>query len=469
MPAMAAVRRSGTPTRLSSPCRAAAALLLGAAAGCGATGEPGPTLSSLMPAASYNDSALVLAMMGDDFRPSYEVDARTGAATLDTGGFRAWVTPYRVSDGPRTELRNVVWQSLELLAGELPAGTPAGPYDVTVADPRGRTATLPGMFQSLGPDTTPPLVRIVSPASNASFAVGAVVPIVATAEDGAGTVTSLTAVMSSGSGAMQGYTCPVTGESTVSCAFTLTAPGAASTPDELTIHVTATDAAGQVGDARAQFDLVRAPAFNSLSPTAGSTLGGTQVYIEGAGLTQRNGSVDVRFDGAPATIVGLGPNSVQVSTPPHATPATVSVAVTIAGVTVRKDAGFTYVAPPLVRNIIPTSGPAAGGFPVTVVGDNFVPQTTAIYFGNAPLRCPRYSSANRIDGIAPPGVGTLAVIADDSVSGIFPNATVPFRYDPQDAGPGPLDGGADGSADGATIGILAPDAGLGGTDCPGAP
>src|SRR6185312_5646216 len=266
-----------------------------------------------------------------------------------------------------------------------------------------------------GPDSTGPVVRIVSPAANTAFAVGALVPIVVTAEDGVGTVTGLTAVMSSGSGALQPYTCPATGDPTVSCAFTLPAPGAAGTPDQLTIIVTATDAVGNIGDARAQFDLVRAPAFNSMSPTAGGTQWGTQVYIEGAGLSQRNVPVDVRFDGIPATIVGQGPNSLQVSTPEHVTPATVPVTITIAGVTVRKDAAFTYVAPPIVRNIVPTSGPSTGGFPVTVVGDNFVPQTTDIYFGNAPLRCPRYISANRIEGIAPPGVGTLAVIADDSV------------------------------------------------------
>ena len=469
MPAMPAARRSGSPPRVPTPCRVAAAWLLGAAAGCGVASDPAPALTGLSPPAGYDDAPLTLAMIGHDFRPTYQVDARTGSATLDTGGFQAWLTPSNVSDGTRIDLGKVVWQSLNLLAAALPAGVPAGPYDVTVADPRGRTSTLSGRFQSLGPDTMPPLVRIVSPASNATFAVGALVPIIAVADDGAGTVTGLTAVMSSGSGAMQPYTCPVTGQSPVTCAFTLPAPGAASTPDELTIHVTATDAAGQVGEARAQFGLVRAPAFNSLSPTAGSTLGQTQVYIEGAGLMQRN--ADVRFDGVPATIVGLGPNSLQVTTPRHDTPGTVAVTITIAGVMVTKDAAFTYVAPPLVRNIIPASGPATGGFPVTVVGDNFVPQTTQIYFGNAPLRCPRYSSPNRIDGIAPAGEGTLAVIADDTVSSIFPNATVPFRYYVPDAAAGSLDGGADGGpTDGGSTGGLGPDGGVdGGDDCPGAP
>ncbi len=463
MPAMPAARRSGTPLRFPAPTRLTAAFLLGAAAGCGLGGDAAPSLAKLMPSAGYDDAPLALAILGANFRPIYHVDAHSGSATLDSGGFRAWLTSNDSRSRVVVGLDTVVWQSVGLLAAELPAGTPAGPYDLTVSDPRGRSVTLPSAFESLGPDVSAPLVRIVSPAMGTSFAVGASVRIVATAEDGAGTITGMTAVMSSGSGAQQTFSCPVTGGATVSCAFTLPAPGAASTTDELTIDVSATDAAGQVGDARAQFNLVRAPAFDSLSPASGSTLGETQVYIEGAGLMQT--AVEVRFDGIPALVRSQGPNFLQVSTPAHPLPGTVPVSVTVAGVTVQKDAGFTYVLPPLVQKIVPTFGPAAGGFPVTVIGDNFVPQTTQIYFGTAPLRCPRYINGNRIEGIAPAGMGTQAVIADDSVSGSVPNQTVPFRY-VQDAGAGPFDGGADGGGAGTDA---AADAGLDDAGCPGAP
>lgn len=456
LPMPAARRRGDRPPVLAST-RVAAVLLLGAAAGCGLGSQPIPAVSSLMPAVAYNNAALPLAIVGTGFRPTYQVDARTGAASIDPGRFRVTLTASGVTGGAVVTLQDVLWQSEELLAAQLPAGTLPGPYDVTVTDPRGRVSVaLSRGFQSLGADMTPPLVRIVSPPTGAIFAVGASVPIVATADDGAGTVTALTAVMSSGSGAQQPHDCPVTGEATASCAFTLSAPGAASTTDKLTIHVTATDDAGQVGEARAQFDLVRAPAFNSLSPTSGSTLGRTQVRIEGAGLMQPG--VEVRFDGMPAEVQSQSANALEVLTPIHLLAGTVPVTVTIAGVTVGKDAGFTYVAPPLVRTIIPTSGPAAGGFPITVIGDNFVAQTTQIYFGTAPLRCVKYGNGNRIDGIAPPGVGTQAVIADDSVSGSIPNGTVPFRY-VQDGGTDPYDASAGADPDGG-----AADAG-----CPGGP
>ena len=54
--------------------------------------------------------------------------------------------------------------------------------------------------------------------------------------------------------------------------------------------------------------------------------------------------------------------------------------------------------------------------------------TTQIFLGTAPLRCAQYINANRIDGLAPPGMGTQAVIADDTVAGNVPSATVPFQY-----------------------------------------
>jgi large repetitive protein len=132
-------------------------------------------------------------------------------------------------------------------------------------------------------------------------------------------------------------------------------------------------------------------------------------------------------------------------------------------VTVRKEAGFTYVAPPMVRTIIPTSGPAAGGFRVTVIGDNFAVGTTQIFLGTAPLRCVQYGNANRIDGLAPPGMGTQAVIADDSIAGNVPTATVPFQY-LQDGGVGPTDAGpATGGSLGLNLDAAAADTGCRGT------
>ncbi|MES1209872.1 MAG: IPT/TIG domain-containing protein, partial [Pseudomonadota bacterium] len=378
---------------------------------------------------------------GDNFRPTYQIDSRTGTSSIEASGFRATLTPNAPASGVPVDLQNVTWQGMHLLAAQLPPGTPPGWYDLTVRDPRGRSSTAPRAFQSLGDDTTAPVVRIRSPLSGSTFAVGASVPIVVVADDGMGVIAALDVTMSSGSGAQQTYHCSVTGEANVSCAFTLPAPGTASNPDMLTIHATATDGADLVGDARAQFGLVRAPTFDSLSPNKGPTLGGTLVHIEGGALMA--GVPEVRFDGVVAPLNGIATtNSVDVVAPEHPLATAVPVTLTIAGVTVRKEGGFTYVAPPLVRTILPASGPGAGGFRVTVIGDNFALGTTQIFLGTAPLRCVQYRNPNRIDGLAPAGTGTQAVMADDSIAGSVPSATVPFQY-LQDGGVGPVDAAVD--------------------------
>ena len=58
---------------------------------------------------------------------------------------------------------------------------------------------------------------------------------------------------------------------------------------------------------------------------------------------------------------------------------TVDVTVTTANGTSATGASdkFTYIAPPTVTNVNPTSGPQAGGTPVTVTGTGFVSGSTS--------------------------------------------------------------------------------------------
>jgi hypothetical protein len=454
MRAMAAARRGG-----AAAVPALAWTLLGTMAGCRPGGGP-PVVSKLMPVAAYNDTSVAASITSDQesFRPTYRIDARSGATAVDPGGFSATLSPSGYSSGAPVAMRAVVWQSLDLLAAEIPAATPAGIYDLVVRDPRGASFTLPRAFQALGPDMQPPLVRIASPAMNTVFAGGATVPVVVVADDDRGTVTSLTVVMSSGSGAEQTYTCAVTGQAVVSCPFTFPAPGPASRTDLLTITATATGTGGLIGVTRAAFPLALRPSINSFYPNNGTTRGGTFVTIAGENLAD---GASVSFDGLPATIQSQTQSSITAITPPHPIPGTVHISVTTASVTLQLTGQFTYVASPRVRAILPASGPAAGGFPVTIIGDNFVNPTTQILFGTAtPLRCPTFVNANRIDGLAPPGVGTQAVTAVDSVSGAIPNATVPFHYteDGDSTGPSTIDADASQTAGVAGSDGGAPDA-----------
>jgi hypothetical protein len=474
MRAMAAARRGGAP---AGP--ALAWTLLGTMAGCGLNGDAAPAIARLMPMAGYSDTSVAASIYSDhdSFRPTYHIDARSGASTVDPGGFGATLTPSGNGGGTAFDLEGVVWQSLGLLAARIPQAIPPGWYDLTVRDPRGGKATAVQAFQSLGTDTQPPLVRIASPATNTQFAVGATVPIVIVADDGKwGTVTSLTVVMSSSSGAEQMYTCMVTGLSIVSCPFTLPAPLNAMLPDVLTITATATGSGGLTGVTRGTFPLVGAPyPGSSFYPNNGSTRGGTVVSITGENFAP---DTSVAFDGIPATMVQVqSVSSLTAVTPMHPLPGMVHVTLTSSSVTVQLKGQFTYLGSPLVRAIQPASGPSAGGFPVTVVGDNFANPTTQIFFGTTPLRCQTFVSANRIDGLAPAGVGTQAVSAVDSVSGSIPNATVPFQYTPDDDVTGlppdvlafDTDAGVDAGDGGAVDAGADADAGAPEAGCPGGP
>src|SRR5437764_3392570 len=120
---MAAARRgvalAGSARDRFAAVPAAAALLLGAAAGCGMGSEAAPVLGKVTPAAGYANGPLSLSIGGDKFRPTYQIDARTGTSSIEGGGFQASLTPN--GGGAPVQLQNVTWQSLALLAAQLPA------------------------------------------------------------------------------------------------------------------------------------------------------------------------------------------------------------------------------------------------------------------------------------------------------------------------------------------------------------
>ncbi len=94
---------------------------------------------------------------------------------------------------------------------------------------------------------------------------------------------------------------------------------------------------------------------------------------------------------------------------------------------------------------------AAGGTPVSIIGDNFRAGATAITFvaddaSGADLLCPVHRGPNRIDGYAPAGSGTVAVVATDPIGGAgrLDNA---FAYtDAADPGGSSADGCPDGGS-----------------------
>ncbi|MGW8949134.1 IPT/TIG domain-containing protein [Streptomyces sp. NPDC055709] len=115
-----------------------------------------------------------------------------------------------------------------------------------------------------------------------------------------------------------------------------------------------------------------------ISPSQGSTGGGTAVTITGINLA---GATAVHFDGKSATITGNTPTSVSVLSP--AGTGAVGARVTTAGGT-SGPLGFHYIQPPVVLTVSPASGAAAGGDTVTITGRN-LGTATSVDFGATPV------------------------------------------------------------------------------------
>jgi formylglycine-generating enzyme required for sulfatase activity len=99
-----------------------------------------------------------------------------------------------------------------------------------------------------------------------------------------------------------------------------------------------------------------APTVSSVSPTSGSTLGGTAITITGTNLT---GASSVTVGGVAATsVVVVSPTSITAVTP-ASTAGAKTVAVTTAGGTATLTNGFTYVVPSVWYTVIQQTVDAA--------------------------------------------------------------------------------------------------------------
>src|SRR6476620_367415 len=76
-----------------------------------------------------------------------------------------------------------------------------------------------------------------------------------------------------------------------------------------------------------------------------------------------------------------------------------------------RDAQAQEVPSPSVTSISPNSGPAAGGTPVTITGNNFLRATTVRFGGSAASFS--VTSATSITATSPAGSGTVDVTVTD--------------------------------------------------------
>ena len=148
------------------------------------------------------------------------------------------------------------------------------------------------------------------------------------------------------------------------------------------------------------------PVVTSISPISGPVGGGFPVTING------------RFFDNSASAVNFGSNSASfsvvsgteiIATVPGGS-GTVDVTVTTAAGTSDTSSAdqFTYLAPPTVDGISPSSGPEIGGSTVTITGTNLT-GATIVSFGGSPATAFTVNSDDNITATAPAGTGTQDV------------------------------------------------------------
>ena len=116
--------------------------------------------------------------------------------------------------------------------------------------------------------------------------------------------------------------------------------------------------------------VVAAPTVASVNPSTGSTVGGTNVTVNGANFKS---NATVTFGGVAATNVNVTSSTTITATTPAHTAGAVDVVVTNPDAQNGTLAGaFTYALPaPTVVSIDPSTGPTSGNTLVTIHGTNF--------------------------------------------------------------------------------------------------
>jgi hypothetical protein len=119
-----------------------------------------------------------------------------------------------------------------------------------------------------------------------------------------------------------------------------------------------------------------APTISSVSPTGAPLAGGTTVTIQGANFVVGPPGTTARIGGIAATVIAVDSSTqMRVTSPAHAA-GLVDVVVTNPDLQTGASTGaITYLAPPTVTGISPTSG-STGGTAIVVSGTGFAPGLT---------------------------------------------------------------------------------------------
>lgn len=319
---------------------------LGTPKGVGAFTAPAQTITSVSPNSGLTTRDTSITITGTGFAAGDTVEIAQG------GG--AWSGAL-----PATAV-NVV--SPTTITATAPSGALTGPSDVFVVDASGNTT--PATTSDVFTYTTPaPVVTAVSPAAG-PLAGGTTVTITGTGFTGATQVRF-------GNNAATGVT--VVSDTEIDAVSPAGSAG--------NVNVFVTTPAGTSGVKTAdRFAYQAVPVVSGVSPVSGPTAGGTPVTITGTGF---GGATVVRFGSRTATEVTVVSGAQITAVSPAASDGPVNVFVTTPGGTSKAVLAdrFTYVRPPAITSVSPSSGPKAGGTTLTITGSGFT-GATGVTFGS---------------------------------------------------------------------------------------
>ena len=303
-----------------------------------------------------------------------------------TGGTTVTITGTGFTAANGVEFGGVAATSFQFVSStEITATSPAGSgtVDVTVKDPGGTSNT------SLADQFTYIAITGITPKTG---------PI------GGGTSVTITGTGFTDASAVDFGTTAATNFQFVSASeITATSPAGTGTVD-----ITVTTPDGTTPDSSAD-QFTYTPTVTSVTPSKGSTAGGTTVTIVGSSLGTMS-TATVKFGTAVATISSdTGTQIVATSPAGAAGVVDVTVTTTAGGTSATGSVDqFTYVTLPTLTGIAPAAGPLAGGTSVTITGTNFT-GATAVDFGTIAATSYTVNSATQITATSPAGTGTVDV------------------------------------------------------------
>ena len=200
---------------------------------------------------------------------------------------------------------------------------------------------------------------------------------------------------------------------------------ATAPPGAGTVDITVTTTSGtSLPVSTDRFTYVGVPIVASVAPASGPSSGGTSVTISGTNL-EGAGAVD--FGSAPAVVTSDSPTEIVATAPLGAHTVNVIVHNASGPSAISIGDRFTYLAPPTLSSVTPTSGPSAGGTRVTLRGTGFLGTLHVTFGGRSSTRftvSPTGTSIVAYTPSAPAGRVSVAVTTPDGTT----PASSPIRY-----------------------------------------